>query len=74
MRVNVELLWYNPSEMEYQIGDRETYKKVISNVHHPHNFIILEKFVNLSEHLKNKLKTRIKIFNSYRRTSHLKLA
>ena len=72
--MSVQLLWYNPNRQEYQFGDYTDYKEIIYRSEDSRNFVVMEKFVNLSESVKSKIATRIEIFNRYRRTSHLSIA
>ncbi len=69
-----KFLWYNVPEQEYQIGDREMLLKVSSNFNDSRDCILLEKFVNLSERVYDKLKSRIASFNQYRRSRQFRVA
>ena len=67
----IELLWYNPSEKEYQLGDKRKYIELLNNSNEPHEFFLIEKFCNLTDRVKVKLISRIKKLNSYRKTTQL---
>lgn len=69
--MKIELLWYNPVEKEYQIGDRASYKSLMNNSNEPENFIIFEKFCNMNTRLRNKIVSKIAMLNSYRKSTTL---
>ena len=69
--MKIELLWYNPVEKEYQVGDRDSYKSLISNSNEPENFVIFEKFCNISNKLRSKIISRIAMLNNYRKTTRV---
>ncbi|MEQ9288551.1 MAG: hypothetical protein RIG77_16645 [Cyclobacteriaceae bacterium] len=69
--MNIHLLWYNPICKEYQAGDRAQYKKVLNDSNEPENFILLEKFRNLTEKGQSKLFSQISALNNYKNDSQL---
>lgn len=69
--MRIELLWYNPVEKEYQIGDKASYKNLMDNSNEPENFIIFEKFCNMNNRLRNKIVSKIAMLNRYRKNTTL---
>lgn len=67
--MKIELLWYNPVEKEYQVGDKESYRSLVSNSNEAQNFVIFEKFCDMSYKVRTKLKSKIERLNSYRRST-----
>lgn len=67
--MNIHLLWYNPMSKEYQAGDRALYKRILDNSNEPENFILLEKFRDLTEKGRNKLFSQINALNNYKNQS-----
>ncbi len=63
-RMKTEFIWYNPAEKEYQFGDKEQYIDVIRNSNQSHNFVILDRFSNLTVDFRNKLISRLRFLNS----------
>ena len=71
--MNVYLLWYNPVNKEYQIGRRDILRRLLDNSNEPESFVLLEKFTDLTEKAKEKLKLQIRALNntkSYTQSVH----
>lgn len=64
IKMKTEFIWYNPAEREYQFGDKERYIDTIRNSNQSHNFIILDRFPNLTADFRNKLISRLRFLNS----------
>lgn len=62
--MKTEFIWYNPAEREYQFGDKERYMATIRNSNQSHNFIILDRFPDLSVEFRNKLISKLRFLNS----------
>lgn len=62
--MKTEFIWYNPAEREYQFGDKSRYIDVIRNSNQSHNFVILDRFLNLNADFRSKLISRLKSLNS----------
>lgn len=66
-----QLLWYNPVEKEYQVGDRKFLRNLLKNSNEPQNFILLEKFCNLNQRMIKKIKSRLEMLNNYSKSTSL---
>ncbi len=67
--MKIELLWYNPMEQEYQLGDKRKYKELLKNSNEPQNFFLVEKFGHLTDRFKANLRSQIETLNSYGRST-----
>jgi len=72
--MKIELLWYNPVEKEYQLGDKNRYRNLLKNSNVSQDFFLIERFCDLTERVKSKLIVRIQNLNSYRRSTQLVLS
>ena len=69
--MKTEFIWYNPAEKEYQFGDKEEYINIIKNSNQSQNFVILDRFSNLNNKLREKLMHQIRQLNSLSRSGVL---
>lgn len=69
--MKTEFIWYNPAEKEYQFGDKEEYIQIIKNSNQSHNFVILDRFFDLNQKLREKLMHQIRQLNSLSRSGIL---
>jgi hypothetical protein len=66
--MKTEFIWYNPTEKEYQFGDKESYLNIIRNSTQSHNFVILDKFPNINSSFRSKLISKLKFLNDVSKT------
>ena len=66
--MKTEFIWYNPAEKEYQLGDKEEYIAIIKNSNQSQNFIILEKFADITTEFRSKIVSRLRFLNSMNRS------
>ncbi|UXX80245.1 hypothetical protein N7E81_03915 [Reichenbachiella carrageenanivorans] len=62
--MKTEFIWYNPAEKEYQFGDKKCYIDTIRNSNQSHNFVILDRFPNISADFRIKLISKLRFLNS----------
>lgn len=71
MKMNEQLLWYNPVEKKYQVGDKKSFKNLLRNSNEPQNFILLEKFCNINQRMIQKIKSKIEMLNNFSKSTSL---
>lgn len=64
IEMKTEFIWYNPAEKEYQFGDKQRYIDTIRNSNQSHNFVILDRFPNISADFRTKLMSKLRFLNS----------
>jgi len=72
--LKTEFIWYNPAEKEYQFGDKQEYVSLIKNSNQSNNFVILDRFSNLNQKLRDKLIHQIRMLNSISRSGILEFS
>ncbi|WP_109832857.1 hypothetical protein [Reichenbachiella versicolor] len=71
--MRTEFIWYNPAEKEYQLGDKDTYLDILKNSNQSQNFVILDRFNDISEAFREKLEAKLRFLNNVRRTDIMEL-
>lgn len=66
--MKTEFIWYNPTEKEYQFGDKQEYLDVIKKSNQSRNFVILDKLPNLDAAFRSKMISKLKFLNNIRKT------